>query len=144
MHNEPQHSGRRAGTTPTADVPVRAGRDDAAVRECIADVEGFRELSDDWDRQGGIAAQEGPVRFAVKLLEKLSSHPEIPAPLVRPISGGVYLEWRSGERLLYFEVDEESVLRYSRSPRGEETAEDPGFDVERACRAVVDFHENDA
>ncbi len=82
--------------------------------------------------------------FADNLISELQVIPDVPAPLIRPISGGVYLEWRCGDALLYFEADQESVLRYSRNVFGEETVEDADFDSERAVQVVVDFHKNAA
>ncbi|MFQ5734473.1 MAG: hypothetical protein ACE5KM_21265 [Planctomycetaceae bacterium] len=81
------------------------------------------------------------VEFAVSLLTHISLSPEIPAPLVRPISGGVFVEWRSAKSRLYFEIDDESVLRYLQDGYGEETLEDPSFDVKEAEETIVRFHQ---
>ena len=114
------------------------------LKDRLAEIQRYRKLPDNWDKYGGKAAVDHVVNFAVNLLSVIRVTPEVSAPLVRPISGGVYLEWRSGNSILYFEADEESVLRYSRNTFGEETTEDFSFDVEKAYRAVVEFHESAA
>lgn len=104
----------------------------------------YRRLPANWDKYGGVGADDRSLGFADNLISELQVIPDVPAPLIRPISGGVYLEWRCGDALLYFEADQESVLRYSRNVFGEETVEDADFDSERAVQVVVDFHKNAA
>lgn len=107
----------------------------------ISEIHGYRDLEEDWDTYGGFAASEQPAQFSVDLLESLQVRPEILPPRVSPISTGVYIEWRSGDRLLYFEVDEDSVLFVMQEPgRHREDGEDPDFGVSRAAELVKRFH----
>ena len=59
----------------------------------------YRDLDENWDTYGGLGASERAVQFSVGLLEWLRVLPEISPPRVSPISTGVYLEWRAGDRL---------------------------------------------
>jgi len=109
-----------------------------------------------WDKYGGFAAEDAPLKFAANLLEQIRANPEIAVPTVLPISRGIYLEWRVGDSLLYFEADEEWILQYSKNTFGEETSvlqypkntfaeetmEDTCF--EKAYKVVVKFNENAA
>lgn len=129
---------RRVRSSSTLVGAVKRERD---FQACISSVEKFRDLPTNWDRYGGNPAPESVVEFAVSLLTHISLSPEIPAPLVRPISGGVFVEWRSAKSRLYFEIDDESVLRYLQDGYGEETLEDPSFDVKEAEETIVRFHQ---
>jgi hypothetical protein len=134
----------RSGRSVVAEsVSTRNGQREAAFSGAVAAVRSYADLPIDWDRYGGAPAQDRPVTFAVALLEELADVPSIPVPTVRPISGGVYLEWRFGEWLLYFEVDGESALAHVRGPELSETSEDAAFDVARAKQAVIEYIEAD-
>ncbi len=112
-----------------------------AFEKSTAEIYGYRGLEKNWDTYGGLGASEQAVQFSVGLLQELRMQPEISAPRVSPISTGVYLEWRAGDRLLYFEVDEDSalfVMQEAGCPR--EDAEDPVFDVARAVEIVKRLH----
>ncbi len=107
----------------------------------ISEIHGYRDLEKDWDTYGGLGASEQAVQFSVGLLEELRVRPEMSPPRVSPISTGVYLEWRAGDRLLYFEVDEDSVLFVMQEgERHREDGEDPGFEVARALEIVKRLH----
>ena len=109
--------------------------------ETISKVYGYRDLEDNWDTYGGSGASEQAVQFSVDLLKELQVCPEILPPRVSPISTGVYLEWRSGDRLLYFEVDEDSLLFVMQEGRRDrEDGEDPGFGVNQAVELVKRLH----
>lgn len=132
--------GRATPPKPAAETALVGSHErEVAFRKCVESLRGFLELAPDWDSYGGTAAAPTPVRFARQLLDELHLIPSIPAPLVQPIDGGVYVEWRSGDSLLYFEADEESVLTYLHSVYGIETEEDSAFDVSKAKQAVVRF-----
>ncbi len=110
----------------------------------ISEIHGYRDLEKNWDTYGGLGASQQAVQFSVYLLEELRVRPEISPPRVSPISTGVYLEWRAGERLLYFEVDEDSVLFVMQEgERHREDGEDPDFDVARAVDIVKRLHGED-
>lgn len=112
-----------------------------AFEKSISEIHGYRDLEENWDTYGGFAASEQPAQFSVDLLESLQVRPEILPPRVSPISTGVYIEWRYGDRLLYFEVDEDSVLFVMQEPgRHREDGEDPDFGVNRAAELVKRFH----
>lgn len=123
---------------------VGSRKRDLAFRECIDAVRGYQDLPHDWDSYGGMAAADEPVAFAIELLQGLHWLTEIPAPTVRPISSGVYLEWRFGDSLLYFEVDDESVLCFRRDVFCKETTEDSSFDADKACHTAIEFLQNAA
>ncbi len=107
----------------------------------ISAIYGYRDLEENWDTYGGLLASEQAIQFSVRLLKKLQMQPEISQPRVSPISTGVYIEWRAGDRLLYFEVDEDTVL-FVREEGGShrEDGEDPSFDVARAIEVVKRLH----
>ncbi|MCH8042638.1 MAG: hypothetical protein IID44_02865 [Planctomycetes bacterium] len=109
--------------------------------KCIADVKGFRDLPLNWDTYGGLPAKEEPIRFSIELLNCLQSEIDISTPHVAPISSGVYVEWRNNGAILYFEVDEESVL-YVMKRHGRTVAEgeDSRFSVAPAIELVERFH----
>ncbi len=112
-----------------------------AFEKSILEIHGYRDLEENWDTYGGRGASEQPVRFSVRLLEELRLQPEISPPSVSPISTGVYIEWRAGDRLLYFEVDEDSLLFVmEEGERHREDGEDPSFDVARALEIVKRLH----
>ena len=115
-----------------------------AFEKSLFEIHGYRDLEENWDTYGGFAASEQPAQFSVDLLESLQVRPEILPPRVSPISTGVYIEWRYGDRLLYFEVDEDSVLFVMQEPgRHREAGEDPDFGVSRAAELVRRFHGSD-
>lgn len=134
---------------PEKDWPVRqvpgsvvgdAAREQS-FRECASQIDSYRFLPQDWDTYGGLPASDAPLAFAANLVEELRWLPEVFPPYVCPISTGVYLEWRSGEANLYFEVDEDSVLFVMEEgglviERGEDTT----FDVGQAIELVKMFH----
>lgn len=136
----PEQRARRfpARTDSTVVGTVKRERD---FQECISSVENYRNLPTNWDRYGGNPAHQSVVEFAVNLLAHVSLSPEIPAPLVRPISGGVFVEWRFAKSRLYFEIDDESVLRYLQDGYGEETLEDSSFNIDKAAETIVRFHQ---
>ncbi|MFH1923691.1 MAG: hypothetical protein ABIP48_27845 [Planctomycetota bacterium] len=112
-----------------------------SFRECVSQVEAYRSLPKDWDTYGGLPASDSSVRFAKNLLEELRWLPEVLSPYVCPISTGVFLEWRSGQSNLYFEIDADSVLFVRRE--GElviERGDDPDLNVSRAVEVVRRFH----
>lgn len=112
-----------------------------AFEKSISAIYGYRDLEENWDTYGGFGASERPIQFSVRLLEKLQMQPEISPPRVSPISTGVYIEWRAGDRLLYFEVDEDSLLFVrEEGGRHREDGEDPSFDVARALQIVKRLH----
>ena len=111
-----------------------------AFEESISEIHGYRDFEENWDTYGGIGASEQAVRFAVDLLEELRLWPEISPPRVSPISTGVYLEWRAADRLLYFEVDEDSLFYVMQAGRHREEGEDSDFDVARAVDIVKRLH----
>jgi len=109
--------------------------------DSISRIYGYRDLEKDWDTYGGRGASEQAVRFSVSLLEELRAWPEISPPRVSPISTGVYIEWRAGDRRLYFEVDEDSVLFVvQEGGRDRKDGEDPSFDVAQAVKLVKTLH----
>ena len=109
--------------------------------ESISEIHGYRDLRENWDTYGGIGASDQALQFSVGLLEKLRVRPEISPPRVSPISTGVYLEWRAGDRLLYFEVDEDSLLFVMQEGgRDQEDGEDPDFGIRRAVEVVKRWH----
>ena len=103
----------------------------------ISDVHEYRDLPLDWDTFGGVPATCQATRFAVELLESLQAEPTIPSPLVRPISGGVFLKWDFGDFSVYFEVESDRVVCVV---SGQEWLrmgyEDESFDVSKARDAV--------
>lgn len=135
---------------PPADWPERRGVSGVFVgdlerervfEKIISEVYGYQDLEENWDTYGGFGASQQAVQFSVHLLKELQVRPEISPPHVSPISTGVYIEWRFGERLLYFEVDEDSfffVMQEGRRDR--EDGEDPGFGVNRAVELVKRLH----
>jgi hypothetical protein len=131
----------RATARPAGTIVGTFGRE-RSYDECLKSVREFCQLPRNWDRYGGNPAHPSAAEFAVNLLGEVSLSPDVPAPVVRPISNGVFVEWRSGDARLYFEVDDESVLRYVRNAYGEETFEDPTFDLEKAAKVVGRFHRN--
>jgi len=135
-------SGKHATNATTSVVGQKQRENDFLKRR--EDIQSYRNLSNNWDGYGGVAGADQPIQFSLNLLDEVRVTPDVPAPLVRPINEGVYMEWRFGDRLLYFEIDKESVLQYRCNVFGEETFEDPDFDVQRAKQAVVAFHENAA
>ena len=113
--------------------------------QCISEIEGYRHLERNWDTYGGVGASEQAIRFSRNVMRSLQTRPEILSPHVCPISTGVYLEWRSGDRLLYFEVDEDSLLFVMREGnRDLEEGEDPDFRVGQAVELVERFHRVDS
>ena len=112
-----------------------------AFEKSISEIHGYRDLEKNWDTYGGLGASEQAVQFSVGLLEELRVRPEISPPRVSPISTGVYIEWRAGDRLLYFEVDEDSLLFVMQEGgRHREDGEDRDFDVARAVDIVKRLH----
>ena len=112
-----------------------------AFEDSILEIQSYRDLERNWDTYGGRGASERAVQFSVGLLEEARVRPEISPPRVSPISTGVYLEWRAGDRLLYFEVDEDSLLFVMQGEgRQREDGEDPNFDVARAVEIVKRLH----
>jgi len=115
-----------------------------AFEKSISDIRDYRDLEENWDTYGGLGVSEQAVQFSVGLLEELRVRPEISPPRVSPISTGVYIEWHAGDRLLYFEVDEDSVLFVMQEGSGRrEDGEDPRFDVGRAVEIVKRLHGED-
>ena len=109
--------------------------------KCIADVKGFRDLPLNWDTYGGLPAKEEPIGFSIKLLQRLQSQVDVSAPHVAPISSGVYVEWRDNDALLYFEVDEDSVLFVMKKHgRTVVEGEDSRFLVAPAIELAERFH----
>lgn len=127
----------------TATIVGTSGRE-RSFQECLRSIEEFRNLPINWDRYGGKPIHPLASRFAINLLEELLLIPEVSSPNVRPISEGVFIEWRSPAARLYFEVDDESVLQYLRNAYGEDSREDPEFNVEDAVALVRRFHHNEA
>jgi len=115
-----------------------------AFEKSISEIHGYRNLEKNWDTYGGLGASEQAVQFSVNLLEELRVRPEISPPRVSPISTGVYIEWRIGDRLLYFEVDEDSLLFVmQQAGRYREDGEDTDFEVARAVDIVKRLHGED-
>ncbi len=113
---------------------------DPAFEELTRQIRSYRDLHDDWDTYGGLPAKEHVVSFAVGLLEELCMRLDTPLPHVAPISTGVYNDWSVGDRILYVEADEDSIMCQTSgfSSRLSEVLLylDPCFDVSRAVRAV--------
>jgi len=109
--------------------------------ESISAICSYRDLTENWDTYGGVRASEKSIEFSVRLLENLQVQPEMSPPHVSPISTGVYIEWRVGDHLLYFEVDEDSVLfAWEEGGSLQQDGEDPSFDVTRALEIVKRLH----
>lgn len=141
------HTGRRShdGDGDLFTIPESLVGDverERSFKKCIADVEGFRNLTPNWDTYGGLPAKEKPIQFSIGLLQKLQSQVDVSAPHVAPISTGVYIEWRNNDAILYFEVDEDSVL-FVMKTLGLTVAEgeDSQFSVAPAVGHVKRFHE---
>ena len=114
-----------------------------SFQESISQIKTYRHLALNWDTYGGLPASEQAMRFSTRLLEELQIRAEISPPYVCPISTGVYIEWRSNDTNLYFEVDEDSVLfAAKKGERDLECGEDVLFDVNRAVELVERFHQN--
>lgn len=128
----------------TSSALIGTANRDQRIRSAIEAVREYRRLADNWDKYGGTAIEQRPAKFALQLLNEIWSVPKIPAPSIRPISTGVFLEWRIDKDRLYFEVDQESVMRYSNTVYGEETVVDESFDSKAAFRAVLNFLEKAA
>ena len=126
---------------PALGVLVGDPRHERMFEESVSEIQGYRRLERNWDTYGGVRASEQAIQFSTDTLKALQARPEISPPHVCPISTGVYLEWRSGDRLLFFEVDEDSLLFVMREgDRDLEQGEDPNFGVERAVKLVERFH----
>ena len=107
----------------------------------ISQIEKFQYLPPNWDTYGGLPAKEEPVRFSIDLLKSLQPLADISAPHVAPISSGVYIEWRNNDSLLYFEVDEDSVLSVMKKlGRTVSEGEDSRFAVKPAVDLAKSFH----
>jgi hypothetical protein len=138
-HRQQQWSIRRCVSG--VGVLVGDAQRERVFEETISRVYRYRDLEDNWDTYGGFRASEQAVRFSVGLLKELQVRPEISPPRVCPISTGVYLEWRLGDRLLYFEVDEDSLLFVmQQGARDREDGEDPDFGIGRAVELVKRLH----
>ena len=111
--------------------------------QAMAKVREYRSLPENWDSYGGKRASDKAVNYATSLLACLYNDPEVYAPFVSPISNGVHLEWKYGEKDLYFEIDQTSVLIVARdSGQIVCSAEDPGFDVASAIDVTKYFHQS--
>lgn len=111
--------------------------------DVIEEIKRFGSLPVDWDTYGGNPAPDRVVRRARGLLERLQVIPDVPAPLARPITDGVFLEWRVGGRYLYFEFDRDSVLTCTREDLAgnEHFEETDSFAIDDAVRTVTGFIE---
>jgi len=128
----------------TSGVTVGDLERERTFEESISSIHGYRDLEENWDTYGGLGASPKPVQFSLGLLEELRVRPEISPPRVSPISTGVYIEWRAGDRLLYFEVDEDSLLFVMQEGgRDREDGEDPDFGIGRAVELVKRWHRVD-
>lgn len=115
-----------------------------AFCQSIADILRFQSLPQDWNGEGGLPACEPAVDFAVEVLESLQNLPDICPPFVCPISTGVFLQWQFGEAILYFEVDDESVVwMIQEGDAVLAVGEYPHYDADRACGLVARFHKID-
>ncbi len=120
--------------------PPNAERE-AAFDRAIAEIAAYGHLKAGWDSYAGSAACEQSVEFCRGLLSAVRQCIEVSVPLVRPISSGVYLEWRKGESKLYFEADESSVLFIQTTGEAViSSGDDDRFDVFAAATLVRAFH----
>ena len=115
-----------------------------AIRSAIGEVARYRTLPAGWNGEGGLPACPKAADFARQLLEQILERPEIRPPFVCPISTGVFLQWQSGDGILYFEIDDESVVWMIQEGDAVLAAgEDPHYDANRACGLVARFHKID-
>lgn len=118
-------------------------------KKLIAEIRDYCNLEDNWDTYNGISASERAMQFSVDLLEVIQLKSTIPPPThIAPISTGVYLEWRIGHNVLYFEVDENSVLFVLRKKKSSSlwynfNDEDSSFDVARAVSIVEKLYKDE-
>ena len=114
-----------------------------ALQALASQIVGFHYLAPNWDTYGGLPAAVPAIRFSLGLLRELQTRPEISLPYICPIGTGVYIEWRTDAKTLYFEVGEDGVLFTTRvGDRAPEYGEDTLFDVKRAVGLVERFHKN--
>ncbi len=112
-----------------------------AFDQAILEIEKYRHLPRNWDTYRGLPASDRAARFSLDLLRQLKAEIEVAPPRMRPISSGVFIEWRTGMASLYFEIDEMSVLScHERGDAVLTSGEDATFDVRRAKELVEVFH----
>jgi hypothetical protein len=112
-----------------------------AFDQAISEIDKYRHLPRNWDTYGGVPTSDRAATFSLNLLQQLKAKIEIAPPRMRPVSGGVFLEWRTGIANLYFEIDEKSVLFcHERGDAVLTSGEDAAFDVRKAKECVEVFH----
>lgn len=143
-NSRPELDDRRVPPRRVASTLVGSAARDRKFQTAIDRVVSCLSLSKNWDLDGGNPADRKSVMFAIRLLREVWSTVPIHAPVVCPISGGVYLEWRLADCSLYFEIDSDSVLCViRRGNRMISGAEDPEFDVRQAVAGVAAFCQQD-
>ncbi len=115
--------------------------DERSFDRAIAKVRQYSRLQDDWDHDGGRRPSEQAVGYAERLLVCLETKPDLTAPYVAPIDGGVYIEWRINNATLYLEIDASSVLTIFReSGAVKHSTEIPHSNLDAAIALVEQFH----
>lgn len=119
-----------------------AKRRENIFKKLISEILDYCNLEDNWDTYNGVGASKQAMQFSVDLLKAIQLQSTMPAPRIAPISTGVYLEWRICHHLLYFEVDENSVLFVlQKRMLSSIVEEDSSFDVAKAASMVKKLYE---
>lgn len=70
-------------------------------------------LHEGWDGNDAEAPRPKLLEAGARLLEDLSTVPEVPAPHINPTrSGGIQLEWEFGHRYMEIEINGERAANY--------------------------------
>lgn len=94
------------------------------LREALEAVSELASLGENWDGYGSPAIQHGAVETAVRLLSKLAVLEGLPAPGIRPVSGGgLQIELQSADQELEIEILPEGSLELLLSRAGEPVLE---------------------